>query len=669
MPYLNDACPGCPEGRLTRCDESCLTCNEGCGYHCEDDGYEPYDDAETDVLPEEEYIPPFNINFTQAAPTVSGDTNWSDDVTLPDSLTWYRFPQESGVGLVSIIDPNPYADSSPSFADRIAGIRSWAADNGYELSIARNRAQAITNGYQEQPTRLYIAPAGTQMPANPIPWAEDFECPAGCGSTHRAYALRCGNTRLRCTHCRFFRSSDLRREGETVPILFTCSICSPLCQHEGCQNPINSYVSFCGEHAVNWRCSHCEGTFILDTGVEPRYAPGTENALCANCEQFLCVTCETMQPRRIRPNTEGVYVCRRCFLGADDAEEFDDDAEQELAIPVIEGRENIRRCGVEIEGANATQTGQNLAAALYDAGVSNASGMGSYHSGDALGFAHVEQDSSVDWECVIGPINFAVAEDVSRLNTAVRTIRSMVRDGRLGLDLRAGCHIHIEASRTSLDGAFNLSTLFAYAEDTIFRLAAARWPIHRAVQDTHYTQPIPKEIRKVQFARAHSESDNARYYALSFNNYFRQMLSKCRCGASRYDSWEDCTCNLGKCTFEFRVFNTTANPRKLHAYFALTQALVAYAMAQGKVDPEEWPAEAFMPQRFKDMPEDTQEATVASWRTRLAWMFTYLPLTGDEKESLAYCVRNSELASVGEDFINSLLADEGEQQTIEEVAQ
>lgn len=432
-----------------------------------------------------------------------------------------------------------------------------------------------------------------------------------------------------------------------------------LCEQEGCETQaIGS--RFCDEHGVLESCTTCPYSVIRGYDEEGFLVDAEGNPYCNTCATRLCPSCNSYSRQELTYSHDAdLYVCRRCFLGADEAESFDDDAEirnRQLVIPVIPGRENIRMCGVEIEGGNGHGNGEDLAARLYDDGLSAIDGVASYHHGSD-GFAHVERDSSVDWEAVIGPLNPAVQADVSKLNRVMRLIRGMVKDGTLTLDLRAGCHIHVEAARTSLDGAFNLNTLFAYAEDVIFRLGAARWPIHRAISDSHYTQPIPKENRKVQFARAHAEDDGARYFALSFNNYFSQMLNRCRCGATRYDSWEDCTCNLGKCTFEFRVFNTTANPRKLHAYLALTQALVAKAMEMGKLDnpAEEFPVHAFVSRRFKDMVSIEQEEIVEEWRERLTWLFNELPLTDEEKDSLGYCVRYSELEAVGEDFLNALL--------------
>jgi gamma-glutamyl:cysteine ligase YbdK (ATP-grasp superfamily) len=81
-------------------------------------------------------------------------------------------------------------------------------------------------------------------------------------------------------------------------------------------------------------------------------------------------------------------------------------------------------------------------------------------------------------------------------------------------------------------------------------------------------------------------------------------------------------CDLGKCTFEFRLFNSTANPTKLHAYLALTQALVAKALSMDPADREKLASMEFIKRRFKDMDNAQQESVIPMWEERLEWMFT-----------------------------------------------
>lgn len=551
---------------------------------------------------------------------------------------------------------------SQNYPQELHGLREWASQQGLVISNVLSRDRWLDGGYVRRPAFLTLTPDNGQV-QQAFEFEEDFEC-VRCGETHLAYTAECAAGLLICENC-CYSPSITGHELRVVEGRAMCAGCVQECAMDECSSSVSvgRGVSFCEEHGQNATCARCNSIMEVAIGEEvPWVSRGSYAALCEDCAEDLCPRCESFFGVELTYSLDlDTYVCRRCFIEAlygENAESFDEEAvinARRLRIPTIPGRENVRTCGVEIEGANGQGTGEDLAQALYALDLSSFDEMAGYHHGSGSGFCHVESDSSVDWELVIGPFNPAEQSDVTRLNQAVRLVRDMVHEGDLGLDLRAGLHIHIGAERVSLDGAFHLNTLFAYLEDVIFRLGAARWPIHRAVANTHYTQPIPKELRKLEFARTHGD-EGSRYYALSFNNYFRRMLQNCTCGAVRYDSWEDCTCDLGKCTFEFRVFNTTANPRKLHAYLALTQALVSKALSMERVsDPQsDFPAMTFEASRFKDLDDVRQEELRAAWSERLAWMFAELPLTDSEKESLIYCIKHSELDAIGENTINEL---------------
>lgn len=589
---------------------------------------------------------------------------WWSSIALPPLVSWYNYPNaEHALGLLST------AGDSSSFVETVEQLKEWAEQNGLELrpesqinfwvEIAPNRELVLVS----RPFRFWVGRPNPEDPYTWAPhqeWAPEFECPH-CGGMHPGYSAGCNGLAFRCCSCQ--GTDNLVDIGHAT----ACTSCAHACDLDDCEAWVIGERLYCDEHRTDGYCVYCDSYMERGPEDDPFFQTRDGGYCCENCRELVCQNCDRYYRRGLTWNSDlELNVCRRClFAGADGTtgESFDETADmtnKAMQIPTIPGREDVRQCGVEIEGANGSGDGNSLAAAFYDAGLSTFDRMAGYHHGEGGGFVHVERDSSVDWEVVIGPLNPANQSHVRNLNSAVRIIRERVKSNEVGLDLRAGCHIHVEAARTSLDSAFNLNALFAYLEDVIFRLAAARWPVHRAIMDTHYTAPIPKDLRKLQFAREHHSSEDARYYALSFSNYFNRVLSNCHCGATRYDSWEECTCDLGKCTFEFRVFNTTANPRKLHAYMALCQALVAKALSLGVLEnaSEQFPTLEFRPRRFKDMPEVEQEDIAGLWRDRLAWMFNELPLTDPEKESLAYCVRHSELDSVGEDFIESLLSEQ-----------
>jgi hypothetical protein len=339
--------------------------------------------------------------------------------------------------------------------------------------------------------------------------------------------------------------------------------------------------------------------------------------------------------------------CATRSVGEDD----DIEAESDMTIPSIPGRENVLLCGIEIEGSNAkgqTRTGSALARALQNAQLSYHAEMTGYHSGSGhRNFkVHVERDGSVDWEMVVGTINMGDPRDVDILDRAVKIVRGMIRNGEARLDMRAGLHIHVEAARIGLVGAYNLYRYYMHCEDFLYRVGAAKWPFHRAILGGRgHPEKNPEAIGKLQFARTFTGN---RYYGLSFDNYFARYFAQCQCGARQYGMFEDCTCNLGKCTFEFRLFNTTANTTKVHAYLALCQALVAKASSMPEVSDEEYPSFDFYRGKVKEFSPTRIRTYKRKWEKCVEFVNNELPLTDEERRSIYYCVANSEIGNVVE---------------------
>lgn len=402
------------------------------------------------------------------------------------------------------------------------------------------------------------------------------------------------------------------------------------------------------------RCTSCGDTYL-----ENEMYTNENTVLCESCHTNYCNSCGTYvgDDDFIPTDENGNPTCTAC-LGKKHFETFDEKGEKtatQMKIPVIPGRENIRLCGIEIEGAAGPNTppgykaGTLLARELYSAELCHYPEMGNYHGNEHdAGFAFVERDRSVDWELVIGPINVANVTHMTKLNKTVKIVRNMIRDERLKLDMRAGMHVHVEAANVSLPSTYNLHRLYMYTEDFLYRLGAAKWAYHRAIplQGKGAAAKTPMTLGKINFARAFG---NNRYYGLSFENYFKRYFSECECGARTYGMFEECTCDLGKCTFEFRLFNTTANSIKIHAYLAICQALVAKAVEMDEIKDDEYSALDFIPKKVEDMTLTERNKLSLGWQERLNFVANELPLTKEEKESIFYCVVNSEM----KDFVEA----------------
>lgn len=605
-------------------------------------------------------------NALPDAPDVPEGELMLDTLTLPAGWQWNGGdPPSTGAQFAYVnLSPQHVAYSGTpqagqaSYTERIAALVALCSQHNVRLIVNRNDQVEISgDGW---------GPLSVAVPTQFLVCVERYftynhgghdwsqaEARKGtcsdCGERHTPGAFVCPTTGYPtyCATCGRHTGGGVGYDAGHAA--WYCPSCQYDCQECGGACPSGyDYCSACRRHET---CRICRADAWLEDG-DPSIV--NSDSICEACIERQCPECGRYSPHALQWSpTQERMLCRSCWRGSlTDVLEHDDDHDDDTAeIPSIPGREKIRMCGIELEGGNGTGNGSQLARELYRAGLSRYNDVQGYHHG-AGSFMHVENDSSVDWELVIGPLNPADSEQMKAVNTALRIVRRGIKAKQYKLDLRCGLHVHVGAEGFGLGKAFNLNTLFSYVEDVMFRLAAAKWPMHRSMTGSPYCQPVAKSTSKLAFGRevGQNEERDARRVALNFRNYFQRMLNNCRCGAVRFDSWEDCTCDLGKCTFEFRLFNSTANPRKLHAYLALAQALVAKAGELPEItNPEQdYPPQTFIGKPFKGMTDDEKVQALADWLPRLRWILTELPLTDDERQSVLYCVHNSDLNALGD---------------------
>lgn len=300
-----------------------------------------------------------------------------------------------------------------------------------------------------------------------------------------------------------------------------------------------------------------------------------------------------------------------------------------LAIPSLSNRPT-RLTSAEIE---VGMGGNYLAEEFYKAGLSDSSYMLEYHSGMTNQFVRVEEDASVAAEVIFSKMQLDDVDHAEQFERGVGIIRKAINDGTCKLDMRCGLHIHIGVNRTRTIPGYNsqnltsLYHLWNYLEDTIFRLASANWKGHRSEFGNNYAPKTHKgytDASQVSFNRA----------SLNMGNF----LSAVRCSVPNYDhpsvDWSEFDMVESVPTIEFRVFNTSANARKIRAYVALCQALVAYAqdnmVTPDILPPHEW--------------TEIAECDPAASEERIKFIMSELPLTHDEKADLLYCIEKCSLA-------------------------
>lgn len=338
------------------------------------------------------------------------------------------------------------------------------------------------------------------------------------------------------------------------------------------------------------------------------------------------------------PPTEGTNM-PASSLRADrvvESYDFENDyrpSQPRLMLPALSDRDP-RLVSVEQEIGKGREY---IASAFFSGGFSLNDYASSYHSGDDGGFCRVEDDASVNAEIIYGRLRLSDPAVAQRFEDALCVVRDAITDGEVKLDMRCGLHVHVDAKGLGMREITNLYNLWNHVEDTVYRLGSANWRCHRtAVASTDYAPPTMKGLEGHAAIGSHFTD---RRGALNLSNYLASR-SRCHCGAFAFAAWEDCTCDLPKATVEFRVFNATANLRKIHAYTALSVGMVE-AARRLTITPDDFPAHGFSRGDAENL------TNVDASKRALEVLFGgMIPLTDSEREDLAYCARNSSLAEV-----------------------
>jgi hypothetical protein len=228
-------------------------------------------------------------------------------------------------------------------------------------------------------------------------------------------------------------------------------------------------------------------------------------------------------------------------------------------------------------------------------------------------------------------MNLAEDEDTANLMLALTT----VQDYEPTWDATTGMHMHIDLHGLSLQDVKNIVVVYSFLEDVIYRLGSAGYPQHRTLirGGRNYAQAIQKHEYAsakefgMKFLRQASHADS-----LNMQHFYNSMRH-CSCGAYEFGSGIDqCECNRGKVTAEWRVFNGTGHPRRIRAWAALVQAVTAWSQDRNLQ------TLAAQEGYLRPFTFNTANRTLPEFVSRVEWMFTHLPLTDAEQEDLAWCL-------------------------------
>ena len=421
-----------------------------------------------------------------------------------------------------------------------------------------------------------------------------------------------------------------------------------------CGKGVLPQFNSCTDCIPRIQCARCEGQFPEGFVINDNAGDGRPR--CNNCWTYNCTACNTwFETQCLTVEGQDGYFCSACRLtiNAERYEEFDpevDDVPAAVLALANDRHRPVRMCSIEME---TVEGGSNLARVLAGAGLAEYGEVLGYHSSAAISpnyFCHVERDSSIGsngGELVFDRIRLDEKADVEKLHQAMGLVRQQIKGGQLQVSLACGLHIHVDAHQFGVGDVRNLVLVTNYLEDVLYRLSAAKYKRHRG---TGHAIPLLKGpyTTKRDFG-VHFFNNNEHHSALNVTPYWEAMRSRCTCGAALIGEHESCNCNLGKCTFEFRYFNGTANFRKVHAYAALCQSLVSYAKLVDDLTDTDFP-----PQEYDGRHVGAGAAKKDKWDERLRWMLANLYFAPNERESFLYCVKYSALAELGEPRIEAI---------------
>lgn len=476
---------------------------------------------------------------------------------------------------------------------------------------------------------------------------------------------------LLCAGCRIGgivlqTHTELSATSDSVGTIHAyCANCSHVCERGGCSNRVfpNGPGDFCVSCVPRAPCYHCE-RMSPDTELrevqesETPSLPSATHQLCNTCiRQRVCSQCDAYVRGGLRDG-----ICGNCRDRAVIEQELPLQAWPEEDMPVSGSmlipsspERPVRTISIETEFDGS---GPTVARSLFRHGLIEGPEIGRYSSrGESEGRtpAMLKSDGTVSGgELVTYLINPDDENHAAALLRVTEVMRGMRELGHARFSSNAGGHVHMDLHGYGLKDCWNMYTIFRFLETPLYYLAGAGGHnetdgLHRSLFGNGYGQPPragPFGTLQEFSMRGFQGGDRS---GIHFGNYAYASLS-CRCGSTETAKHEDCSCDLGKATVEWRLWNAEITPRILHGWIALMQSIAAFAQDNENLQESDYPYFPWEQRRFNRL----GSSVVATMKERLEWMHTTLPLTMHERDSIVACARRSELSGLGDEFLNSL---------------
>lgn len=230
----------------------------------------------------------------------------------------------------------------------------------------------------------------------------------------------------------------------------------------------------------------------------------------------------------------------------------------------------MKRFGCEIEFSGDLDAAID---AIRAAGIAVLDRRRQHFGNDAVAWM-MKYDASVQrgGELVSPPLDFDDPAQREQVTLAVQALQ----DAGCRPDPSAGIHVHIEAKNpdgTPLDGKqlAAIARFFYKFEDAIYRIASSGWATIRPGATT-FAKPIPAETAQ-RIMKVRTVDELQRVWDGYLHNGRRVPGSRFANHLDRYHA-VNYRAYFDKGTIEFRVFNSSVNPKRVQTYIALCMAIV-----------------------------------------------------------------------------------------------
>lgn len=390
-----------------------------------------------------------------------------------------------------------------------------------------------------------------------------------------------------------------------------CANCGAWHANHNCEIRALHGVDECPACNVHRACHGC-GQVFAERNMRPL---ATGHWACVPCadREGPCEVCGQI----VLPNVRGELLCRGCRDNKynprhvrglrDSAGLIPLDMFMLESLPFRPAR--LHSIETELGGVSA-DVRKVLPEQLYAHGLSNWSSLQPYHPGMHDQICHVENDASVDAELVVGRINPADKDDMTKVLEVYRIVNKFMDDGKAWVDGRCGGHQHVDVSQYSKEDMYAAYRFFCRIEDLLYRLGSAWWPFHRMTCGSGAARPINKGLT----------ADGA----LGLGHASGIQTSRFRPNSGRDSSSGTC---------EFRLWNSTANLAALKMQMVLGQSIIAAGQAYTMHEPDAIPTEN-VEYNGRHVLTDIEKQKCLE---QLRFMFEYIPMTENDRQLIRRC--------------------------------